>query len=500
MDTGKPPSADAGAGRAVLPYLALLLLFWLSFVFYATALVIPYSLFSHVASAPISLPEMAERQPGPAISFLLTLLAVFAAYAAAYWVCRHHPRRHMAPLIMSCGLILALLLSLTYPGGAGDVVDYVSYGESLAFHGVNPLVIPPGQIDGTAFAQYSAYRHATSNYGPLWTWISAAVVRTMGTGSLLLNLLAFKAVAIASYALLGALIYSMLQRRRPNFASAGLLFFAWNPLVLYEFAVNGHNDATMMAFAVLGILFWDLGRPYLMVAALTLSFLVKIPPVLLLPLFLLAAARQRGAGRPFYTTLLGGGLLALALVGLAYLSLPDSTAALLNLSGRSHLFTHSLPAIASMVLRLGGLERVAAEDTARAATLLALGTWYAINVARTWRRPANVLRYACGVVLFLLLFATPWFQPWYVTWLVALAALLPVPAAPALAGTFSLTVMFSYVVYGFVWFWAARLANWGHTLGINLIAVGTSYLVPWTYGAWLWLRGRRTALSRAAQE
>ena len=126
-----------------------------------------------------------------------------------------------------------------------------------------------------------------------------------------------------------------------------------------------------------------------------------------------------------------------------------------------------------------------------------MGVWYAIQLLRTWRRPANALQTAYEFVLFFLLFATLWFQPWYVTWLVALAALHPRPKAPTQAGIFSFTVITSYVVYGFVWFWAVPTCNWGNTLGITLIAVGTTYLVPWAHAVWLWIRAVRPSAPSA---
>ncbi|MGD1995181.1 MAG: hypothetical protein PVH62_00255 [Anaerolineae bacterium] len=470
------------------PFTIVFLAFCLSFVLYVSVLVLPYNMFAHVAQAPISLPEIAQRKPLPAAIFLLTFLILFGLYALAYRTCRRHPHRRLTPLILLTGLAFALLLSLTYPVGAGDVVDYVSYGEELAYFGANPLVTPPAQFTGSAFTPYSAFRHSTSNYGPLWTWISALVVGTLGRESLSLNLLGFKGVAIAAYLAQALLIHAILRRRDSNFAPAGVLFFAWNPLVLYEFAANGHNDAAMMAFALLGIFLWDLDRPLLMAAALTLSFLTKIPTIPLLPLFLLSSARMRNSSRRFWVTLFCGGTAALVLVGLTYISLPDPLTALTNLGGRSALFTHSLPTLVKLGLQLGGLQEVTAQNVARSAALGALGIWYALQVEKTWRNPSSTLRHAYDVVLFLLLFATLWFQPWYVTWLVALAALRPRPTAPAQAGLFSLTVMGSYVVYGFVWFWIPRLANWGNVLGINLMAVGTTFLAPWTFTFGLWLQ------------
>ena len=180
--------------------------------------------------------------------------------------------------------------------------------------------------------------------------------------------------------------------------------------------------------------------------------------------------------------------MALGLAGLAYLSLPQGFEAVLKLVSRSDLFTHSLPALANLALQLTGMDQVTAQNLTKALALAVLGAWYALQLARTWRAPASVLGHSYAVILFLLLLATPWFQPWYVTWLVALASLYPHPAAPAQAGLFSSTALTSYLVYGFVWLWYARIGNWGKTLGVTLVAVGTTYLVPWAYTVWLWLR------------
>ena len=473
-----------------------------SFLLYLSGLVLPYSLFAHVAHTPISFPEIAGRRPLPAAAFLMTLLALFGLYALAYRTCRRHPREVSPALILLSGLTLALLMSLTYPVGAGDVVDYITHGEELFYYRENPLVVPPGHLPDTAFARYSAYRMAPSNYGPLWTWISALVVGALGRESLALNLLGFKGVAIAAYLVQAVLVYAVLRRRQPDLAPAGLAFFAWNPLVLYEFAANGHNDAAMMAFALLGVYFWERRRPLLMTAALTLSFLVKIPTAPLLPLFLLAWARaarsearsaaecrQRDSASP--RRLLPAIWMSGALVGLAYLSLPDPLDALTNLSTRSGLLTHSLPAVLSLTMQLAGMAEGTAGKIAQTAALGAFAVAFILQLARTWARPAAVLRHAFDLMLFLLLFATPWFQPWYVTWAVALAALFPRPEAPLQAGLLSLTVVFSYVVYGFVWFWIPHQANWGNTLGITLMAVATTYLIPWGYTLSVW--GRRKA-------
>jgi hypothetical protein len=473
------------------PEVVLPLVFGLSFLLYLTTLVLPYNLFTYVEDSPISLPEMAQRERAPAVVFLSTFATLFLLYALAYRSCRRRRNHRLALLILVLGLAMALLLSQTYPGGAIDMLDYVSQGEALAFFGTNPMATPPVQNEGAVFTPYSAHRYTSSPYGPVFTWISAGVVRLLGQESLLVNVVGFKFLAIAAYLAQALLIYLILLKRRPDLAAAGLLLFAWNPLILYEFAVNAHNDALMMAFALLGILFWEYERPILMTVSLCLSFLTKIPTAPLLPLLLLADARRQERRGDAWMTLLAGGMTALLVVGAAYLSLPDARESLAHLSRQSDLFTHSLPTVAQLLLRRRGMEVAAAQSIVRRVTLAALAILYAFKLWRTWRHPAAVLSHIYDVILFLLLFATPWFQPWYVTWLVALAALYPHNTAPAQAGIFAASVMTSYIVYGFVWFWIPDIANWSEALGITLLAVLTTYPIPWIQAAWIWSRSLR---------
>jgi hypothetical protein len=464
--------------------------FLASFSLYLLAFALPYNLFTYAEQSPLSFPEIAMHEWIPAVIFLFAFTILFVLYVLAYRIYRHHPHAWSARLIILSGFCLALALITAYPIGASDVIDYVSHGEELAHLGANPMVTPPASTEGGVFTHYSAFRYSTSGYGPAFTWISALVVKVMGRESLALNILGFKIVAIAAYLVQALAIYAILKRREPAFAKAGLLLFAWNPLILYEFAANAHNDATMMAFAMLGIFFWDRRRPLLMAAFLTASFLVKIPTAPLLPLFVLSAARQERTTRRFWTTLIGCGLVSVALVAMTYLPLPNYQQALVNVAGRSNLFTHSLPTIVSKALQLWSLEETFALAIARTAALLALFTWYLLQLWQTWRQPSTALRRTFDTMLFLLLFTTLWFQPWYVTWLVALSALRPRATAPPQAALFSYSVLISYVVYGFVWFWIPNVANWGDMLGINMIAVGTSFLAPWAYALWLWVKSR----------
>ena len=462
-----------------------------------------YALLRYWNEPLLDLGKIAQRDFVWAAEFVAAFVALFALYALAIRLCHSerskepHPRvtkalgRFAAQgdrlwLVVIVGtLVFGVTLLLVYPVGAGDIFDYVVHGVLLARYHVSPLV----QV-GTSFPQeplvaFSAWRHYPSYYGPLWSWLEAGVDLFAGPRDLLANLLMFKSVALAGVLCSAWLIAQIVARRAPDRALQSVVFLAWNPLVLFEATTNGHNDVIMLAFVLAAFLAWERGRWTWAVVAMTLSVLVKAPPLPLLGLLSVAVVAQApGWQVKLQRAAISAGFVA-ALMGVAYLTFPQSLASALNLRGRAELFTNSLPAVAMRSLQLA-MPQAAAESLARTGTLLAFalfGTWKAWQ---TWKEPARLLRSSFETLAFLLLLATPWFQPWYALWLVVLAAIYPreskgADAAQKLAGLFSLTVTWSYVVYGFAWFWFIPQMNWGNTLGAQATGFLVTYALPLAY-------------------
>jgi hypothetical protein len=67
------------------------------------------------------------------------------------------------------------------------------------------------------------------------------------------------------------------------------ILYAWCPMLIWEFAGNGHLDSAAMAFIVLALLFRYRRKPVLTGVFLALAVLIKIYPLVLLP-----ALYQRG--------------------------------------------------------------------------------------------------------------------------------------------------------------------------------------------------------------
>ena len=463
-------------------HVALALTWLASYLVYYWVLVRPYWLYRYLPTPKLSMGLIADRQPGPAAAYILGFAALFGLYAVAYLLCRKWRAGTLIAAIGLCGLILALLLAQAYPIGANDLFDYITSGELLASYGLDPTVHPASEVPSLPFAEYNAYANFPSNYGPVWIWIEAAVVAVVGKPDLTALTLGFKGAAIAAYAATCIVLVVLLRRRAPDHVAAGLLAFAWNPLVLFEVAVNAHNDVWIGLLVLLAVLFWEMRRTLWMLAALTLAALIKAPVAPLLPLFFLAAWRTEPAEQR-RRLLWSGGLVVAGIFAVSYLSMPEGLKGLGSLAGRVYLFTHSLPAVIKLAIDLALPEKWA-KVLAAQLTVLTFGVYFIQQLLNTQRTPGEAVRLGFNTILFLLLVCMSWFQPWYLLWIVPLAAVYPRPNAIFQVGQFALCAIWSYVVFGFILYWNPAIE-------IELIALVVTYAAPWTYAIAYGLRRQR---------
>ena len=75
------------------------------------------------------------------------------------------------------------------------------------------------------------------------------------------------------------------------------VLFAWSPLMLFEFAGDGHNDALMLTLVLLAVLAWMRGWMPVAIGLLAASAMVKYVTLLTIPLFLALWVRQQPTWR-----------------------------------------------------------------------------------------------------------------------------------------------------------------------------------------------------------
>ncbi len=187
-------------------------------------------------------------------------------------------RRALVFILLVAAALRAMLL-LADPVST-DANRYVWDGR-VQGAGLNPYAAIPADPalkflrDATIYPEINRKEYAPTIYPPLAQIVFFLVTRVSET------LLAMKVAMVGFEA---AAIWAMLALMKPRGIPASrILFYAWHPLPIWEFAGSGHVDAIAAACVVLALLAADAQRPVLAGIALGGAALVKFFPVAIGP-------------------------------------------------------------------------------------------------------------------------------------------------------------------------------------------------------------------------
>src|SRR5947209_3994440 len=240
------------------------------------------------------------------IEFLLLMALAFGVYGLSAFLIQRLPEqsnyKNVTRLIWLGTIIGGLIFVLTPAMLSRDIFVYVGYGRTIVAHHANPYFVPLSRFPQDPLTVYDDWKDATAAYGPLWLTICSLWTLVLGN-SPLGYVLAFRLFALAAHLLNIWLVATILRKTGSSARTVtlGTLLYAWNPLVLQESSLGGHNDIFMVTLILLGILLClhaeqrHFARPshYLPpVLAFTLAALVKFTALPLIALFLVMLARN----------------------------------------------------------------------------------------------------------------------------------------------------------------------------------------------------------------
>jgi hypothetical protein len=370
-------------------------------------------------------------------------VAVLAAAAAFLLVLRETWRGSIAPrtvLVLAIAYHVALVfLPLLF---SRDVYSYAAYGRIAATHSANPYVATPADFPHDPIARFVGPKWFDSPavYGPLWTQVSALVVRLVD--GVAASIVVFRAIAVAASLGCLAIVARLVRRVRPEREAFALAILGLNPVVLFQSVASGHNDllVALAVAAALALVFAR--RDLLATGTLALGTLVKATAAVPLVLLVVAVVAARPKGERLRTAAahlaVAGGLGVLAAA--PFLNTEDPSLGMLELAGHEGWLAPSrffrrlfdamtgdalgiVPRLVFPALLVGALALVARELVRRAP-------------ATPWLRGG-----AWGWGLLCLMLLGPVLLPWYVTWTLPLAWLLPrTPRAVLIGVSLALTV------------------------------------------------------------
>ncbi len=353
------------------------------------------------------------------LGFTLATIGAFGCYYVAWRIAKRLvPARHRFALVGGVAAVLSSILAFTYPLLSDDLFYGIASARTFGCYAQNPFALAPARFPRDPFLPYAGWKDLTMPYGPLWVLISGTVARLSDHG-LLATVLAFKALNVAMFLLVTALLARLLVQISPRTALAGLVLWAWNPLVLVEVASSAHNDIVMVALIVLACSFAASRRVTLALLALALAIAVKYVAILLAPFFALYFLRRHDTWRAGLRSLVPGTIAAAYVLVALYVPFWVGPRTLGPLGEAQHYYG-SIAAAARYFLHYGN---PALRDTALRVGALALYVCcYGWMLRRAGRTLVELFISAHSALLVCLLL-WPFFMPWYTVWLVPLAAL-----------------------------------------------------------------------------
>jgi hypothetical protein len=439
-----------------------------------------FPLAAHLMPPPLDIGKLTSSTQGQysAVAgelFLIAIGLLFGAWGLVYWVAGHIERQTRTgwwrtPLLLSVPLFCfpaaaLLVLLFMYPITAVDVFGYASQIRVWTIYHANPLTTPPSAFPGDPFLPFNSWPGQPSPYAPLWILLSALVSHLAGDS--FFSAVIFQKL-LSLVACLGCMgfIWLLAKRLCPERRWQAFVFFAWNPLVLFETGANGHNDAVMVVFMLAGL--WALlsTRWYVQTLALPLlvaSVLVKWISVLLLPLAVIYLLRG-GRARRWGLAPLGLGAALTVAYAVPLVAPFWDTRYAPGVLLQAQYFTASPPAllhqllepiysgpIADTVVRLIGLGAFGLVYLFILARLAFPGVRERVGPDASFTPDQRLLIASLESYFWYLVLAAFWFQAWYLVALLPLAALDPRPLARTRSALFSLGASLSYVVFVFIW-------------------------------------------------
>jgi hypothetical protein len=330
-----------------------------------------------------------------------------------------------------------------------DVVDYVMRGRILSLHGGNPYVQMAADFPEDPFVAFgdAGWKQFPLPYGPLIAdlqglvaWIAHQFSFLPVRAEMLLACALFKTIFAGSLILSALTARSICAVLRPADQDVIFLGVLWNPLLLNEGVAQAHNEPLMLLALLVAVRAMLVGRVAVGTFALGMGVLIKIIPVLVAPIVLVSAARQRRL-----TALLMGGFGAMVVLAFYYwrfFTEPDS----LDFIRRQSGVTGVTPV--SFAAALFDVDIATALTGGRIVTVIVI----LAAAVHLWRRPEpRVFVVVCAACLAAMVcFGLGGFRSWYHIWWIPLALL---------AG--------HGFLYRFAW-WATMLSPLGYLAWVSM--------------------------------
>lgn len=188
-------------------------------------------------------------------------------------------------------LPITLILCLAYPFLSSDIFNYMFDAKIILHYHLNPYTHRALDFPSDDWIRFMRWTHRYSPYGPGWLLLSL-FPSILGFGKFIVTLFAFKIYFGIFHILNTLIIYRILTKAKSNEILLGVAFYAFNPLLLIEGVINGHNDV-ILATSLLAAAYFIVHKNIKLSATfIFLGFLIKYLPLITLPNLFLTSIKK----------------------------------------------------------------------------------------------------------------------------------------------------------------------------------------------------------------
>jgi hypothetical protein len=270
-------SFDSNLLKSVLKDRVILRYFIVTLVLYLTLYII--EIFRKLSGTTYEI----NRNLGVSILSLTIYLWLIYNY---FFILRYTRLKELSVrLILILAFVFHCIPLFVRPVFSSDVLNYVSLSRLVSEHQANPYLETYFNFTQDIF--YDVLKIEWSNckafYGPIFVMIGSFLTFLAGE-HLNLSIFLFKAFFIGVNISNSYLIYKITRKIFP------MVVYAWNPLLIFNFALDGHNDVVGVFFFLLSILFLQRKQGLFSNLAsfsfLVLAILTKVYFLVFLPVFM----------------------------------------------------------------------------------------------------------------------------------------------------------------------------------------------------------------------
>ncbi|CAN5153194.1 hypothetical protein BH09PAT1_BH09PAT1_5440 [soil metagenome] len=222
----------------------------------------------------------------PLSTTLVVLLLVFLFAFYIFYILSARKKLLTTKTFWITTIILTVILTFSYTAFSYDIFNYIFDAKIFTHYHANPYLHKALDYPGDPMLSFMHWTQRAYPYGPVWLGLTIPL-SYLGLNYFIPTFFIFKLISAVSYLGCIWIIGKIMRKVQPSKEVLAMVIFAFNPLVIIESLLSGHNDIVMMFFALVSLFFLINKKYALAFVLLFVSIGIKYATGFLLPMYIM---------------------------------------------------------------------------------------------------------------------------------------------------------------------------------------------------------------------